>query len=103
MTDIQRWHIDGKRDIHVPADDGFCVSYADHVAAVAEARREAFGPYLERGYAEGQRDERLRIRNAVEGLPVILIDIRFAPNDKRRYVRAITEEAILAVIDGADQ
>jgi len=35
---IPRWTMETKRGIHVPADDGTCVSYADHIAAMAELK-----------------------------------------------------------------
>jgi hypothetical protein len=95
VSDIQRWtHYDERCD-HDPA--GEWVTYADHLAAVAAATEEAVRDYAEAHYAngvkryrDGQRDERARIRAAVEA------EMRACGIHEQRIA------AVLAVIDGKD-
>jgi flagellar biosynthesis/type III secretory pathway protein FliH len=70
MSDIQRWDREGR-----PNPDGVYVTYADHVAAVAEAEQNGRlaqsavemdtavinqNTAYQKGYEQGQRDERER-------------------------------------------
>ena len=70
MSDIQRWAWDTYPN-PIKHPDGAWVAWRGHVAAVAEAEqrgREMGALYEAAQYEQGQRDERLRIRKAVEGL-----------------------------------
>jgi hypothetical protein len=72
MSDIQRWYI-----TNPPGQPTEFVSYADHVAAVAEAEQRGRNETeahignpvsYQMGYEQGQRDERAKAVAAVEAL-----------------------------------
>ena len=126
MSDSPRWHLNG---LPGTAGMVEVMLYADHVAAVAAAEQrageEAHGHYMD-GYntawslsaAEIERQVREEeqvaqslavaesfaagvkaARDAVAGLPVLLVDVRFNPDDASRYVGAVNVSDALAAID----
>lgn len=111
------------------SDDGPLVFHVDHVAAVAAAEQrageQAHGHYMD-GYnkawslsaAEIERQVREEeqvaqslavaesfaagvkaARDAVANVPVLLVDVRFNPDDASRYVGAVNVSDALAAID----
>lgn len=115
------------------AVEGRYVLYADHVAAVAAAEQrageQAHAHYMD-GYnaawslsaAEIERQVREEeqvaqslavaesfaagvkaARDAVAGLPVLLVDVRFNPDDASRYVGAVNVSDALAAIDALEK
>jgi hypothetical protein len=104
---IQRYHAYHSGDPHkvgLWADpDGHWVQYDDHVAAVAEAEQRGYvrgvAQVQEVAYADGQRDERERIRKAVLGLVAWVV----GPIRENGVVtRAVWLNKVLAVIDGEE-
>ena len=115
------------------AVEGRYVLYADHVAAVAAAEQrageQAHAHYMD-GYnaawslsaAEIERQVREEeqvaqslavaesfaagvkaARDAVAGLPGLLVDVRFNPDDASRYVGAVNVSDALAAIDALEK
>lgn len=115
MSDSPRWHLDG-----LPGTTGIVevMLYADHVAAVAAARQDGYNAAWSLSAAEIERQVREEeqvaqslavaesfaagvkaARDAVAGLPVLLVDVRFNPDDASRYVGAVNVTDALAAID----
>jgi hypothetical protein len=89
---VQRWYIQNP-----PGQPTEFVSYADHVAAVAEASQHGLAVGDAEGYKRGQRDERERIRKAVLGLVAWVV----GPIRENGVVtRAVWLNKVLAIIDG---
>jgi hypothetical protein len=96
---IQRWEIAGIVESIDPDPEGEFVTYSDHVAAVAEAvfqrgvdDADLYGEAIKAAVAQGQRDERERIRKAVEALIG-----QSNPSDGPVLMYA---SGVLAIIDG---
>jgi hypothetical protein len=86
-------------------DDGW--GEPEHIkAAVAAARTEG---YYEgrasniRNLRDAQRDERARIRAAVEALAISLVNMRLDMYDEDDYQQAVLLSDVIAVIDGETQ
>jgi flagellar biosynthesis/type III secretory pathway protein FliH len=54
-----------------------------------------------KGYEQGQREERDRIRQAVEALAISLVNMRLDMYDEDDYRQAVLLSDVLAVIDGS--
>lgn len=127
MSDIPRYSV-GRGYVIDANDNGPLVKYADHVAALLTQDRQHMeqqaaavaaahlAGYKEcqqdvingRGFAAFGRHQWKRdsfdagvkaARDAVAGLPVLLVDVRFNPDDASRYVGAVNVSDALAAID----
>jgi len=98
MSQVKRWGTPYWREWNKPNDRGMYVLYADHVAALLTQDRQhgeqSHGHCMD-GYAAGLA----AAREALELLPVSLVDTRFDPDDDRRYVQAVRLTSALAAID----
>ena len=83
----------------LPNENGEYVTYADHVAALAEAEQRGWNAGFDRSNEMAREDALDAAREALELLPVSLIDDRFGPADERRYVLAVRLTTALAAID----
>jgi hypothetical protein len=90
---VQRYFVNPRSELKWKLDeDGIeVVTYADHVAAIAEAEQRGTCTHKlsHMAYEQGQRDERERIRKAVRESPWI-----------KAYGKGPFGQAILAIIDG---
>jgi hypothetical protein len=86
MSDIQRWHISVTGPV-VAESAGTWVTYADHVASVAEAEQkwgDLSRDNWQDGYEQGQRNERERIKSVL-----------------RAYMHTSVAERAAQIIDGS--
>jgi creatinine amidohydrolase/Fe(II)-dependent formamide hydrolase-like protein len=95
MSNIQRYSIDG----HQPENDGYWVTYADHVEAIAAARAETrYANALVNeqsrrdGYEQGQRDALAAAVQRVEAL-----------FHKLNYSGVVGDAVIAAIKGGSDE
>ena len=92
---VQRWSVDF-RGFHRPDDNGTCVGYADHVAALAEVeqrvRDEERSHFQEavwtfdRGYRQGRAEALRQAREAVAGGFTTLANDPFISPEGRKEV-----------------
>ena len=84
------------------------VPFDDFIAAVAAAEQRVRDELPPNGadalwYLLGQRKGVQAARDAVANVPVLLVDVRFNPDDASRYVGAVNVMDALAAIDGVEK
>lgn len=89
----------------LPNENGEFVTYTDHLAALVAARDRGYSEAMDDGWGEpghikaAVADALDAVREALELLPVSLVDTRFDPDDERCYVLAVRLTTALAAID----
>lgn len=102
---IQRWDYDDLCAGPLKFKGEVFVTYADHVAALVAARDRGYSEAMYDGWGEpghikaAVADALDAVREALELLPVSLVDTRFDPDDERCYVQAVRLTSALAAID----
>ena len=85
-------------------DDEY-VTYDEHAAALVAARDRGYSEAMDDGWGEpghikaAVADALDAVREALELLPVSLVDTRFDPDDERHFVQAVRLTTALTAID----
>ena len=110
MSEIQRYYIPNGISEAQPSDEGFFVTYADHLEALRQAEGREWHAGIKRGYEQGQRDA---LAAAVQRVKAAIAAGLETSSDKALYFFELDEddpttghdvtfniEAIIAAIKG---